>query len=162
MAALTPATLYELRLSAVHLHDVAGAQFRCQELPHQGHKGLPIDRPSRTSGSNGSRERGVFEHQLAQWREDFYTPIAPGWLKEKALADVAALLVLQKFFQALLDARTNDVRPEAPIAARPDWQGLLRRAAFQGSLPPDRPAWPQRAALGRPRVTSALRASGAT
>jgi transposase len=71
------------------------------------------------------RERGVFEHQLAQWREDFCTPIAPvsreatgafGDLqrqhdqlqrelrrKEKALAEVAALLVLQKNFQALLE-----------------------------------------------------------
>jgi transposase len=71
------------------------------------------------------RERGVFEHQLAQWREDFCTPIAPvsreatGAFrdlqrqhdqlqrelrrKEKALAEVAALLVLQKNFQALLE-----------------------------------------------------------
>jgi transposase len=71
------------------------------------------------------RERGVFEHQLAQWREDFCTPIAPASReatgafrdlqrqhdqlqrelrrKEKALAEVAALLVLQKNFQALLE-----------------------------------------------------------
>lgn len=71
------------------------------------------------------RERGVFEHQLAQWRKDFCTPIAPvsreatGAFrdlqrqhdqlqrelrrKEKALAEVAALLVLQKNFQALLE-----------------------------------------------------------
>jgi transposase-like protein len=71
------------------------------------------------------RERGVFEHQLAQWREDFCTPAvlasreASGPFrelqrqheqlqrelrrKEKALAEVAALLVLQKNFQALLE-----------------------------------------------------------
>ena len=71
------------------------------------------------------RERGVFEHQLAQWREDFCTPAVPASReasgafrelqrqheqlqrelrrKEKALAEVAALLVLQKNFQALLE-----------------------------------------------------------
>ena len=71
------------------------------------------------------RERGVFEHQLTQWREEFCTPIAPASRetsgafrelqrqhdqlqrelrrKEKALAEVAALLVLQKNFQALLE-----------------------------------------------------------
>jgi len=71
------------------------------------------------------RERGLFEHQLTQWREDFCTPIAPASReatgafrelqrqhdqlqrelrrKEKALAEVAALLVLQKNFQALLE-----------------------------------------------------------
>ena len=71
------------------------------------------------------REHGVFEHQLAQWREEFCTPAAPASReassafrdlqrqheqlqrelrrKEKALAEVAALLVLQKNFQALLE-----------------------------------------------------------
>ena len=71
------------------------------------------------------REHGVFEHQLAQWREEFCTPAvlasreASGAFrelqrqheqlqrelrrKEKALAEVAALLVLQKNFQALLE-----------------------------------------------------------
>jgi transposase len=71
------------------------------------------------------RERGVFEHQLTQWREDFCTPAIPASReassafrelqrqheqlqrelrrKEKALAEVAALLVLQKNFQALLE-----------------------------------------------------------
>jgi len=71
------------------------------------------------------RERGVFEHQLAQWREEFCTPTVPASReasgafrelqrqheqlqrelrrKEKALAEVAALLVLQKNFQALLE-----------------------------------------------------------
>ena len=71
------------------------------------------------------RERGVFEHQLTQWREDFCTPALPASRetsgafrelqrqhdqlqrelrrKEKALAEVAALLVLQKNFQALLE-----------------------------------------------------------
>ncbi|WP_349282295.1 transposase (plasmid) [Polaromonas hydrogenivorans] len=71
------------------------------------------------------RERGVFEHQLVQWREEFCTPVAPASReatgafrelqrqheqlqrelrrKEKALAEVAALLVLQKNFQALLE-----------------------------------------------------------
>ena len=70
------------------------------------------------------REHGVFEHQLTQWREEFCTP-APASResgsafrelqrqheqlqrelrrKEKALAEVAALLVLQKNFQALLE-----------------------------------------------------------
>jgi transposase len=71
------------------------------------------------------REHGVFEHQLAQWREEFCTPAVPASReatgafrklqrqheqlqrelrrKEKALAEVAALLVLQKNFQALLE-----------------------------------------------------------
>jgi len=74
------------------------------------------------------REHGVFEHQLTQWREEFCTPAAPAApasreatgafrelqrqheqlqrelrRKEKALAEVAALLVLQKNFQALLE-----------------------------------------------------------
>ena len=71
------------------------------------------------------RERGVFEHQLTQWREEFCTPAVPASReaigafrelqrqheqlqrelrrKEKALAEVAALLVLQKNFQALLE-----------------------------------------------------------
>jgi len=71
------------------------------------------------------RERGLFEYQLAQWREEFCTPAPPALReatgafrelqrrheqlqrelrrKEKALAEVAALLVLQKNFQALLE-----------------------------------------------------------
>lgn len=71
------------------------------------------------------RERGLFEHQLTQWREDFCTPAVPASReasgafrelqrqheqlqrelrrKEKALAEAAALLVLQKNFQALLE-----------------------------------------------------------
>lgn len=71
------------------------------------------------------RERGVLERQLTQWREDFCTPAvsasreATGAFRElqrqheqlqhelrrmeKALAEVAALLVLQKNFQALLE-----------------------------------------------------------
>ena len=72
------------------------------------------------------REHGVFEHQLAQWHQEFCTPTvspasreAPGAFrdlqrqheqlqrelrrKEKALAEVAALLVLQKNFKALLE-----------------------------------------------------------
>ena len=71
------------------------------------------------------REHGVFECQLAQWREDFCTPAVPASReassafrelqrqheqlqrelrrKKKALAEVAALLALQKNFQALLE-----------------------------------------------------------
>ena len=71
------------------------------------------------------RERGLFEHQLKLWREDFCAPAVPASReasgafrelqrqheqlqrelrrKEKALAEVAALLVLQKNFQALLE-----------------------------------------------------------
>ena len=71
------------------------------------------------------REHGVFEHQLAQWHQEFCTPAVPASReargafrelqrqheqlqrelprKEKALAEVAALLVLQKNFQALLE-----------------------------------------------------------
>ena len=72
------------------------------------------------------REHGVFEHQLAQWRQEFCTPAVPAASreafgafrdlqrqheqfqrelrrKEKSLAEVAALLVLQKNFQALLE-----------------------------------------------------------
>ena len=89
------------------------------------------------------RERGVFEHQLAQWREEFCTPAVPASReasaafrelqrqheqlqrelrrKEKALAEVAALLVLQKNLpRRCWRARTNDVRPAAPKVARPD------------------------------------------
>ncbi|MBC7379050.1 MAG: transposase [Burkholderiaceae bacterium] len=71
------------------------------------------------------REHGVFEHQLAQWRDAFCASAVPASReatgafrelqrqhdqlqrelrrKEKALAEVAALLVLQKNFQALLE-----------------------------------------------------------
>jgi transposase len=71
------------------------------------------------------REHGVFEHQLVQWHLEFCTPAVPASReasgafcelqrqheqlqrelrrKEKALAEVAALLVLQKNFQALLE-----------------------------------------------------------
>jgi transposase-like protein len=70
------------------------------------------------------RERGLFEHQLTQWRQDFCAPrttppdASKAALhklqtqhaqlqkelsrKERALAEAAALLVLQKKFQALL------------------------------------------------------------
>lgn len=64
------------------------------------------------------RERGLFGHQLTQWREDFCTPAVPTSReasgafrklqrqheqrelrrKEKALAEAAAMLVLQKNF----------------------------------------------------------------
>ncbi len=70
------------------------------------------------------RERGLFAHQLTQWKNDFCTPNASGCSsdaqqemrslkqknqqlqnnlnrKDKALAEAAALLVLQKKFQAL-------------------------------------------------------------
>lgn len=75
--------------------------------------------------SGWCREHGVFEHQLAQWHQEFCTPAVPASReasgafrelqrqhdqlqrelrrKEKALAEVAALLVLQKNFQALLE-----------------------------------------------------------
>lgn len=72
------------------------------------------------------RKHGVFEHQLAQWHQEFCMPAVPAASrevfcafrdlqrqheqlqrelrrKEKALAEVAALLVLQKNFQALLE-----------------------------------------------------------
>ena len=71
------------------------------------------------------REHGLFAHQLRQWHDDFCAAgvsavrEAPGAFrelqrqhdliqrelrrKEKALAEVAALLVLQKNFQALLE-----------------------------------------------------------
>ena len=71
------------------------------------------------------RERGAFEHQLAQWHDEFCASVVPASReavgafrelqrqheqlqrelrrKEKALAEVAALLVLQKNFQALLE-----------------------------------------------------------
>ncbi len=71
------------------------------------------------------RERGVFAHQLAQWKTEFCMATSTGSSreekqslrslkaenqrlerelkrKEKALAEAAALLVLQKKFQALL------------------------------------------------------------
>ena len=70
------------------------------------------------------REKGVFEHQLKQWREAFCSTTEPDpresraelrelkvkheqlqrdlRRKDRALAETAALLVLQKKFQALL------------------------------------------------------------
>lgn len=71
------------------------------------------------------RERGVFKHQLEQWKSDFCRTSHPGQgredakavrdlkaenqrlerelnRKEKALAEAAALLVLQKKYRALL------------------------------------------------------------
>lgn len=71
------------------------------------------------------RERGLFEHQLKQWREAFCSTTPPDprqslselralkvkneqlqrdlHRKDRALAETAALLVLQKKFQALLE-----------------------------------------------------------
>lgn len=71
------------------------------------------------------RERGLFEHQLSQWREAFcqadasHSPASNVALrtlqrnfeqlqrelrrKDKALAEAAAILILQKKFQALLE-----------------------------------------------------------
>jgi len=71
------------------------------------------------------REKGLFEHQLTQWRESFCSPVGPESReskaalrelqvkhellhrelrrKERALAEAAALLVLQKKFRALLE-----------------------------------------------------------
>ena len=77
------------------------------------------------------RERGVFVHQLEQWKTDFcshgdaedqreearalralkveYKSLERELLrKDKALAEAAALLVLQKKFRALLGERSND------------------------------------------------------
>jgi len=70
------------------------------------------------------REKGLFEHQLKAWRDAFSSaPASDTWeskaalrelqvkheglqrelrRKEKALAEAAALLVLQKMFRALL------------------------------------------------------------
>jgi transposase len=116
------------------------------------------------------RERGVFEHQLTQWREGFCTPIAPASReatgafrelqrqheqlqrelrrKEKALAEVAALLVFaEKTCRRCWRARTNDVRPTAPKCALSDRAGLRRWGALEAGLPSDRLVFPQCAAL---------------
>ena len=87
------------------------------------------------------REHGVFEHQLSQWHQEFCTPAVPAASreafgafrdlqrqheqlqrelrrKEKALAEVAALLVLQKNLpRRCWRARTHEVRPAAPNLA---------------------------------------------
>ena len=82
------------------------------------------------------RERGLFEHQLIQWREIFCTATQPAAVsaaeqraantamrelqsrhdqlqrqmrrKDRALAEAAALLVLQKKFQALVLQQSED------------------------------------------------------
>ena len=82
------------------------------------------------------RERGLFEHQLIQWRETFCTATQPAAAstaeqrtantamrelqsrhdqlqrqmrrKDRALAEAAALLVLQKKFQALVLQQSED------------------------------------------------------
>ena len=87
------------------------------------HQSYALDDMAR---SGWCREHGVFEHQLVQWHQEFCTPVVPAASreaagafrdlqrqheqlqrelrrKEKALAEVAALLVLQKNFQALLE-----------------------------------------------------------
>ncbi len=73
------------------------------------------------------REQGIFRHHLQQWREAFETGTSPGLQanrselrelrqanrglkrelnrKEKALAEAAALLVLQKKYQALWEEK---------------------------------------------------------
>ena len=75
--------------------------------------------------SGWCREHGVFEYQLVQWHQEFCTPAVPASRetsgafrelqrqheqlqrelrrKEKALAEVAALLVLHKNLPALLE-----------------------------------------------------------
>jgi hypothetical protein len=76
------------------------------------------------------RERGVFAHQLAQWKTEFCTAASSGssreesrnlrslkaenqrlerelLRKEKALAEAAALLILQKKVRALLEGEVE-------------------------------------------------------
>lgn len=73
------------------------------------------------------RERGIFAHHLKQWRNDFCSPAASRTnttetrdlkatiqrlerdllRKDKALAEAAALLILQKKFQALLEGEAK-------------------------------------------------------
>jgi transposase-like protein len=75
------------------------------------------------------REHGLFEHQLTAWREEFCAPRSPSsdaskaalnklqtthaqlqkelTRKERALAEAAALLVLQKKFQTLLGGEAS-------------------------------------------------------
>ncbi|MGZ8222800.1 MAG: transposase [Methylobacter sp.] len=102
------------------------------------------------------RERGVFAHQLAQWKTEFCTATSLCASreesqnlrtlkaenqrlerelnrKEKALAE-AALLILQKKVRALLGARPNDLPSAAPNRDRIDSRGNGCRCPPRPSL----------------------------
>ena len=85
------------------------------------------------------RERGVFEHQLTQWREDFCTPALPASRETSGAFRVSTISssansgarkkhwprwprcwYCKKTSRRCWRARTNDVRPAAPKVAWPD------------------------------------------
>jgi len=119
------------------------------------------------------RERGLFAHQLAQWQSDFCSAAQPRSSsddrqtlralkaenqrlerelnrKDKALAEAAALLILQKKVRALWGARSNDIPSATP---KSDWchhRGDNRRCPPEPSLRHAGPESAHLAALASP------------
>ena len=108
-----------------HLHRSPAGEKRAQEWsPEQRLQALlDTNNLSTEQLSAWCRERGIFAHQLQTWKAEFCMPAKPPAdavevrklktemaslqrelnRKEKALSEAAALLVLQKKYQALLE-----------------------------------------------------------
>jgi len=107
-----------------HLHRPASGEKRVQEWSAEQRLQALLDTNNLSEEELNAwcRERGIFAHQLQSWRAEFCIPAKPvaeaateirklkGDLatlrrelnrKEKALSEAAALLVLQKKYQAL-------------------------------------------------------------
>lgn len=106
-----------------HLHRPASGEKRAQEWSAEQRLQALLDTNNFSSEELNAwcRQRGIFAHQLQSWRAEFCTPAKPaaqaaevrklkgdlaaaqGELnrKDKALSEAAALLVLQKKYQAL-------------------------------------------------------------
>lgn len=106
-----------------HLHRAAGSEKRPQEWTAEQRLQALLDTNTLAPEelSAWCRERGIFAHQLQAWKAEFCLPAKPaadtaevrklkGELtslqrelsrKDKALSEAAALLVLQKKYQAL-------------------------------------------------------------
>ncbi len=106
-----------------HLHSSPGGEKRVQDWSAEERlQALLETHPLSEEALNAwCRQRGLFAHQLAIWKSEFSAPAKPGAdagelrklkeeitalqrnlnRKDKALSEAAALLVLQKKYQAL-------------------------------------------------------------
>ena len=106
-----------------HLHRPASGEKRAQEWSAEQRLQALLDTNNLSADALNAwcRERGIFAHQLQAWKAEFSAPAKPpadagelrklkGELanlqreltrKDKALSEAAALLVLQKKYQAL-------------------------------------------------------------
>lgn len=106
-----------------HLHRPASGEKRAQQWSAEQRLQALLDTNNLSAEQLNAwcRERGIFAHQLQAWKAEFCMPVKPSAdatevrklkenlatlqrelnRKEKALSEAAALLVLQKKYQAL-------------------------------------------------------------